>query len=115
MLSKHEVVTGKVQNGKIENPFWAGDAYYHQDGSYFELHLSLFNEPWYLSPNRGPGSYTIFKEKVVDDAGLRFRRPIGKAFAASEANTYLKLHVPLWNPRYQPYLSLFPSSSDKAR
>ncbi len=106
---KHEVVTGRMLNGRIENPFWAGDAYYHVDGGFFELSISLFNEPWFVSRNQNGETYTIFKEKVGEGSEVKFRRPIGKAYCADKLKTYLAISVPLWNPRYQPFLSLFPA------
>ncbi|MBP9709080.1 MAG: hypothetical protein KBD78_15700 [Oligoflexales bacterium] len=106
---KHEIVTGNLVNGKIENPFWAGEAFYFSEQNYFEMHISLFDIPWYASKNKESDSYTIFKEKIEENGKLRFRCPLGKAFISDKFKSYLKISVPLWNPSYQPYINLYPS------
>jgi len=108
-IERHEIVTGKIADGKIDRPFWAGDAFYHSDESYFELKIPLFDRSWFLSRNKGSDTYTIFKERLVDEDGQRFRQPIGKAVPVEPTKDYLRLMVPLWNPRFQPYVSLFPA------
>ncbi len=105
---QHELVSGKITNGCLEKPFWAGDAYYHEDGGYFEVVVSLFNEPWYLSPNKATNTYTIFKERVVEGGKTHFRRPLGRAYFMDGVKNYLRISVPLWNPRYHLFLNLFP-------
>lgn len=107
---KHEVLTGRMIDGRIEKPFWAGDAFYYPERGYFEMCISLFDDPWYISANKDSDTYTVFREKVEEDGEVRFRRPIGKAFIADKFKSYLKICIPLWNPRYQPYLSLYPVS-----
>ncbi len=84
-------------------------SYHSGDVSYFEVQISLFDEPWYISSNKDSNTYTIFKEKVEDNGQTHFRRPIDKAFIADKCKSYLKLCVPLWNPKFQPYLSLYPT------
>jgi len=108
-LQKHEVITGILVDGRIERPFWAGEAFYFPEDDYFKLHLSIFPFPYYITRNKDSDRiYTVWAQKVKDVTPALFRRPVGKARVADTTKTYLEVEIPLINLRANPFLCLFP-------
>ncbi len=104
---KFNIVSGNLVHDEVEKPYWAGNAYYYPEQDYFEMLLSIFERPWFLSPNHNrPGTYTIYRRKHSGGDFGQFSAPIGKAYYVDKDRSLLELIVPLWNPRYNVFLNL---------
>lgn len=106
-ITRFPLVTGRLDNDRIDQAFWAGDAVFHQEHNYFEVNVSLFDKPWYLSPNfKRPNTYTIYRKMRLDGERVVFSVPIGRAEFADRFKSLIQLIVPMWNPQYKTYLCL---------
>lgn len=107
--SVHEISTGNVVEGKIERPFWAGDAVYVKEKDYFKFRFGVFPFWYFLSKNEGStDQYTIWAQAKEDENTTTFRRPIGRGRICPWMKTHIELQMKFINFGFTPYLSLFP-------
>lgn len=106
MSQIHEIVTGRMKDGKIEYLKLAGTAEYSEDG-YFSLKMwALPYQIYYLSRNKDELKYTLFAKKKEDGG---FQNPIGFGYVNQDLKDYLQVQFTF--PRQRVFLSLFPKNN----
>ena len=108
LVSKHNIVWAKNNEGKLSRQVRAGDAFLHEGDDYYVLKLAVFPFSYFIRKNKdSEGRYTIFAKRVTHGDEVRLQDPIGRAMLLDDLKTHLQLNIPLL--RLNLYMSLFPA------
>ncbi len=107
--TKHEIVIGYRNQGKLEKPLLTGHAFLNTGDDFYTVKLMMFpGQTYYLSKNRDSQRYTVFAKQVSDERGTRFQNPVGLGQLLEDV-MYIGIYFPVL--RSQMYMSLYPSAS----
>jgi len=107
--TKHELVTGVKQNGKIIRTYIAGNAYLYEGSDYYVVNLLLFPEKnlFVKKDAASRDKYTVFARCYKQDGKFHFKSPVGNAYLNEDLKTHLEIYLPLLSRRI--FMSLYPS------
>lgn len=107
--TKHNILTGHLMGGALQNPMHAGVAIQYEGDSYYLVRLNIFPRTWfYLSKNKESQThYTVFSKLLQEsDGGIRLRNPVGKA---TLLQNHIEISIPLLSKNL--FLEIFPTSN----
>ena len=109
METKHEIVIGRCEEGKILFPKNTGFAFKRSDETFYTVRLHMFpGATYYLSKNHGENpNYTLFSKLLRTEEGTRFQNPVGAARLRTDMKTHLEIRFNLIDRRL--FMSLFPA------